>query len=143
MNKKLNCVLLIDDDEPTNFLNRMYVEEVGCVERIEVMQSPLDALEYLKCAHQTKAPTSDCPKPELIFLDINMPAMDGWEFLEQYEQLPHSDPRSVIVIMLTTSTNPEDEWKARITSSVAEFRNKPLSADMLRDILHKYYPDVC
>ena len=143
MNKKLNCILLIDDDEPTNFLNRMTVEEVGCVSRIEVMQDPHDALAYLKCAHQPKTTNADCPKPELIFLDINMPAMDGWEFLQHYQQLPDNDKKSVIVIMLTTSSNPEDEWKARNLPSVSEFKNKPLSAEMLREILHKYYPEVC
>src|SRR6185503_2763915 len=85
MNRKLHCVLLIDDDEPTNFLNRLAIEEQGCVEHIKVIPSARDALDYLACATQPAPLNADCPKPELIFLDINMPAMDGWEFLHYYE----------------------------------------------------------
>jgi CheY-like chemotaxis protein len=143
MSRKLNCVLLIDDDEPTNFLNRMAFEELGCVEYIHILQNARDALNYLICAHQPPPLNENCPKPELIFLDINMPAMDGWEFLEKYEALPGNNKSSVIVIMLTTSFNPEDELKARQIASVSEFRNKPLTSEQLKDILRKYYPDVC
>jgi CheY-like chemotaxis protein len=72
-----------------------------------------------------------------------MPAMDGWEFLEKYEQMPEAHKNSVIVIMLTTSFNPEDELKARKIPSVKEFRNKPLTPAMLQDILKRYFPDNC
>lgn len=143
MNRKLNCILLIDDDEPTNFLNRMAVEELDCVQHIEVIQSAREALDYLDCANSPAPQRTDCPKPELIFLDINMPAMDGWEFLDRYNALPPESKNSVIVIMLTTSFNPEDELKARKIESVSEFRNKPLTPDLLREILHRYFPDVC
>lgn len=143
MNKKLNCVLLIDDDEPTNFLNRMAVEELNCVEHIKVMQSAREALDYLNQASLPAPLNAGYPKPELIFLDINMPAMDGWEFLEYYEAMPQEHKSSVIVIMLTTSFNPEDELKARKIPSISDFRNKPLSADLLKDILKKYFPEVC
>jgi len=143
MNRKLNCVLLIDDDEPTNFLNRMAIEELNCVEHIKVIQSAREALDYLHCANQPAPLNAGCPKPELIFLDINMPAMDGWEFLEEYEALPDTRKSSIIVIMLTTSFNPEDELKARTIPSVKEFRNKPLTPALLKDILKKYFPDQC
>jgi CheY-like chemotaxis protein len=143
MNRKLNCVLLIDDDEPTNFLNRMAIEDLGCVEHIKVIQNAREALDYLACANQHPPLNAHCPKPELIFLDINMPAMDGWEFLHYYEALPKENKSSVIVIMLTTSFNPEDELKARKIPSISEFRNKPLTSELLRGILQKYFPEVC
>ena len=135
--------MLIDDDEPTNFLNRLAIEELGCVEHIKVIPSARDALDYLACANQPAPLNADCPKPELIFLDINMPAMDGWEFLHYYETMPAENKNSVIVIMLTTSFNPEDELKARKIPCISEFKNKPLSPELLREILHKYFPDVC
>lgn len=138
MRKKLKCVMLIDDDEPTNFLNRMVVEEMDCAERIQVIPNAKQALEYLKAA--SNGSTDKCT-PELIFLDINMPAMDGWEFLAEYEKLSADQKSKVIVVMLTTSFNPEDRLRAMQTSSVAAFRNKPLSVEILQEILEAHFPD--
>lgn len=136
MKRKLNCILLIDDDEPTNFLNRMVIEEVDCTERIETMQSARDALKYLTNAK----PNGDYPRPDLVFLDINMPAMDGWEFLEKYDQLPEAQKAKIIVVMLTTSFNPEDELKAHKIAGIAGFRNKPLTAEVLTQLLKQHFP---
>src|ERR1700722_14588033 len=65
--KQLNCILLIDDDEPTNFLNKMTLEQAGCTRHIRIAQSGQAALEYLR-----GVPVDDYPRPDLIFLDINM-----------------------------------------------------------------------
>jgi len=143
MKVKLNCILLVDDDEPTNFLNKLAVEELGCTNHIKIIPGAREALDYLSCAGQPAPLNQTCPSPEIIFLDINMPAMDGWEFLQRYEALPDAHKSSIIVIMLTTSFNPEDELKARKIPSVKEFRNKPLTAGLLQDILKKYFPDKC
>ena len=137
MKQKLNCILLIDDDEPTNFLNRMVIEEVGCTERIEIMQSARDALKYLT----NTTNSGSYPRPDLVFLDINMPAMDGWEFLEKYNQLPEDQKAKIIVVMLTTSFNPEDELKARKIAGIAGFRNKPLTPEILTMLLRQHFPD--
>lgn len=137
MKQKLNCILLIDDDEPTNFLNKMVIEEVNCTSRIEIVQSAREALVYLTNA----SPNGDFPRPDLVFLDINMPAMDGWEFLTRYNQLPGDQKAKIIVVMLTTSFNPEDELKARRITGVAGFKNKPLTPEVLRELLHQHFPD--
>ncbi|MFT3822733.1 MAG: response regulator [Chitinophagaceae bacterium] len=141
MKKKLNCVLLIDDDEPTNFLNRMVVEETACANHVQVIQSGRDALDYL--ANKGKYANADdtYPTPDLIFLDINMPAMDGWEFLEQYEQLPSHQKGKIIMVMLTTSFNPEDESKARANGYISGFKNKPLTEITLTEILNEHFAD--
>lgn len=137
MKQKLNCILLIDDDEPTNFLNRMVIEEVDCALRVEIMQNARDALRYLT----NTTPEGDYPRPDLVFLDINMPAMDGWEFIERYNQLSAEQKARIIVVMLTTSFNPEDELKARKISGVSGFKNKPLTPEILMQILQKHFPD--
>jgi CheY-like chemotaxis protein len=137
MKQKLNCILLIDDDEPTNFLNSMVIEEVDCAERVETMQNAREALKYLTNA----SPNGNYPRPDLVFLDINMPAMDGWEFLEKYHQLPEEQQAKIIMVMLTTSFNPEDELKARGIAGIAGFWNKPLTAEILKHILQKHFPD--
>lgn len=136
MKRKLNCVLLIDDDEPTNFLNKMIIEETGQVEEVRVAQSAREALDYLSGIGQ-----ADLPTPELIFLDINMPAMDGWEFLEKYDQLSPEQKAAIIVVMLTTSFNPEDEQKAERISYISSYRNKPLTQEVLLGILEEHFKE--
>lgn len=141
MKRKLGCILMIDDDEPTNFLNKMVLEEVGCAEHIRVIQDAREALDYLRHAVNGQQASDNYVKPELIFLDINMPAMDGWEFLNKYTELPKDKVREITIVMLTTSFNPEDELKARKITYIAGFKNKPLTTEALEDILHKHFAD--
>lgn len=138
MKNKLNCVLLIDDDEPTNFLNQLVLEGTGCTERIHVAESGHSALRYLEssCENQNQ------PCPELIFLDINMPAMNGWEFLERYSGLEKQRKEHPVVVMLTTSLNPDDRALASKIPDVSGFETKPLTYDKLEAILKKYFPSV-
>jgi len=141
MKKKLSCILLIDDDEPTNYLNRMTLEHADCARHIQVVQSGQDALDFL--SHQGKyRAMQGYPHPELIFLDINMPAMDGWEFLERYRTLPADQKASIVMIMLTTSLNPDDESRARSLPEIDGFEHKPLKADRLKEVLKAYFPDT-
>ena len=137
MKQKLNCVLLIDDDEPTNFLNNMFIEETNCSKHIEVAQSAKDALEYLASSQQSE--NSNEPFPELIFLDINMPSMDGWEFLEKYKELKKENSAQIIIIMLTTSLNPDDVLRAYQMPEISGFENKPLTTEKIDVIVKKYF----
>ncbi|MBO9567012.1 MAG: response regulator [Niastella sp.] len=138
MKRKLECVLLIDDDEPTNFLNKMIIEETGYVKEVKVTQSARDALDYLS-GKQQSAEGGKLPTPELILLDINMPAMDGWEFLERYDKLSPEQKAAIIVVMLTTSFNPEDESKASRISYISSYRNKPLTQETVIEILKEHF----
>lgn len=138
MTKKLNCVLLVDDDEPTNFLNQMLMEEVGCAQHIEVAQGGEIALDYLT---NSESAENKYPCPDLIFLDINMPAMNGWEFLEKYRELEKKHKGKVILVMLTTSLFPEDKIKAEAMPEISGFENKPLTPEALQRIMQKYFPD--
>ena len=135
--KKLNCILLVDDDEPTNFLNKMILEDVNCAQTIEVAESGQSALSYLENASETGDPVV----PDLIFLDINMPAMNGWEFLEQYSSLDKQRKANVVIVMLTTSLNPDDRAKASKMPDVSGFETKPLTPEKLQAILKKYFPE--
>lgn len=137
MNPKLNCVLLIDDDEPTNFLNQIIVESLECTKQIKVAQSGEEALDYLAHA-DNKNPSAT---PDLIFLDINMPAMNGWEFLEKYRTLVHDSKGKAMIVMLTTSLFPEDKMKANEIPEVSAFENKPLTEEKLTGILKKLFEE--
>lgn len=142
MKKKLNCVLLIDDDEPTNFLNTMIMEEAHCSEYIQVKQSGHEALNYLTNCEEEACENKKKPRPDLIFLDINMPAMNGWEFLAKYNELQKEHKGDTVIVMLTTSLDPEDEVKAKKIKGVAAFRLKPLTKKILHEILDTYF-DCC
>lgn len=137
MNKKLNCVLVVDDDEPTNFLTRMILEESGWVNHIRIAENGPEALEYLSKSENLTPNNEDCPSPDLILLDINMPAMDGWEFLEEYRKLGIAD--RIIVVMLTTSLFPEDKKKAERMKEISGFENKPFTTEKFKEILDSYF----
>ena len=130
MRKKLDCILLIDDDKPTNYFHKIIINDSGLTERVIAIQSGQEALEYLGQKEE-----GQYPRPDLIFLDINMPAMDGWEFLEEYNKLDKNKKAKILIIMLTTSINPEDEKKAKEINLINGFQRKPLSVEMLEKII--------
>jgi CheY-like chemotaxis protein len=141
MNQKLMCILFIDDDEPTNFLNKLLVEEMGCAEHVQVVTSGIEALEYLTGTGSFA--NNGHPRPDLIFLDINMPGMDGWEFLQHYQKLPSNQKANIVMVMLTTSLNPDDEKTAQKNIEISGFENKPLQPAVIKKILNQFFPEVC
>lgn len=134
--KKLNTVLLIDDDEPTTFMYRIVLEESGCTNKIQIAHGGDEALNFLRSEAGNKY---ESHYPDLIFLDINMPRMDGWEFLQQYKELNFGENINVVMIMLSTSLNPDDEIRAKCIPEISEFRHKPLTIGMIREIAGKYF----
>jgi CheY-like chemotaxis protein len=130
MKKKLNSILLIDDNEADNRFHQIVLEDMGVAENIQMAESGIDALNLLE---------EDQITPELIFLDINMPRMNGWEFLEKYKNLAPEHRAKMIVVMLSTSSNPEDLKKAEQIPEVAEFQVKPLSKKMISEIMERYF----
>lgn len=124
--KKLERIMLVDDDKNTNFFNRVMLTKLGVANNIISFQSAEQALEYLRLGIE---------KIDLIFLDINMPIMNGWDFLEEYEQLDEAAKASILVIMLTASANPEDAIRAQQFKSVIKYINKPLDRQTIQEII--------
>ena len=135
MKKELNCVLLIDDDEATNYMNNMLLEEANCNQRIEIAEGGQQALAYLASCNSS----SDAVFPDLIFLDINMPAMNGWEFLENFRQLVTPAGKKPVIVMLSTSSNPDDKLKSQRIGLVDAFESKPLNQRIIANIMSKYF----
>ena len=137
MNKKLNCVLLIDDDMATNFIHKRIIAKSNLANHVEVKLNGKEALAYL----------ADCgtfennPKPNLILLDINMPVMDGWDFIGAYKDLDASIKEGITVVMLTSSPNPDDRTRAEAIAEIAGFKNKLMTAEVFDDILKEFFPE--
>ena len=136
MSKKLECVLLVDDDQSCNFLHQRVLKKAEVADEIHVAKDGKEAIEFL----QERANNNDsCP--DVIFLDINMPRMDGWQFLEEYQKLPESVRARKVLIMLTSSLNPDDRDRAMRYAEVDGMEYKLLSEDKIRSIIKQYFED--
>lgn len=138
---KLNSVLLVDDDEATNFINRRIIEKAGITNHIEVAYNGKEALDYLSCTGKYEKKGAEFPKPMLILMDINMPVMDGWEFLDAYRTLDDNKKSDKILVMLTTSFNPDDKIKAENIIEISGFQSKPLDLTKVSHIMNTYFGD--
>jgi CheY-like chemotaxis protein len=134
MKNKVSCIMLIDDNPDDNFFHKRVILKNNAADTVLIMQSAEKALAYLR------SPEEQQPQPQIIFLDINMPGMNGWEFLEEYNKIEHA--HQVIIAMLTTSDNPDDKKRAQKVDRVSEFKSKPLSKEMLESILEKYFSSL-
>jgi CheY-like chemotaxis protein len=123
----------VDDDPDDNFFHQRIINKMEITHAIAVAKNGVEALEYLRKENQVI--------PELIFLDINMPKMNGWEFLEQYKTLDEKQKARITIMMLTTSANPDDVAKANSIEEVTGIRTKPLSVEMLNEILNEHFQD--
>jgi CheY-like chemotaxis protein len=116
-----NIVLLIDDDEITNFISVAVIERTNKFSHIEIAGSGKEGLEYLQtCLSEKKN------LPSLILLDINMPIMTGWQFLEELERFADRVLEKAKIFMLSSSQNPEDLLKANKHPFLSGFIRKPL-----------------
>lgn len=131
MDNKLKCIMLVDDNDADNFIHRMIIEASNCTELVVEVFNGAQALAYLKEHQNTEK------YPDLIFLDINMPLMDGWEFIDAYEAENLEDTAPAIIVMLTTSLNPDDAKRAKSRRPITDFCNKPLDAMKLDSILNE------
>ncbi|WMJ74817.1 response regulator [Cytophagaceae bacterium ABcell3] len=130
--KKINGILLIDDDGTTNLVNRRLIERKLPVEKLLVAVNGEQALNIL----QNYIETHNQKAPELIVLDLNMPFMDGFEFLEYFKRKNFCNKTQVRLIILTNSTYEKDkEQFDKIREDKWFFMQKPLTEDKLKKAL--------
>lgn len=130
---KEQVVLLIDDNDIDNFINERMVKGCAYAEVVYINTSTRSALEFLKNLTVNPAVTPEM-YPTVIFLDINMPILDGFQFLAELEKFDYDFVKNLKVIMLTSSINPADQEKAMRSKLVSGFLHKPLTQEALRTI---------
>ena len=113
--------LLIDDNYIDNFVTRKIIEASNFAEDIVVVRSANEAINALRGGHV---------KPDVIFLDIRMPLMSGFEFLEEYDKID-IDKKDVKIFMLSSSLDPTDMRKSIDNKYITQFIHKPLTQKAL------------
>jgi CheY-like chemotaxis protein len=129
---KLGSILLVDDDKITNFLNQLLLNDLGVAQQVLTAENGQEALRII----EEQCESSNCPA--LILLDVNMPVMNGFEFLEAYEKMAFTSKQSIIVVMLTTSLHPRDV-KRLSGMPIQGFLNKPLTKIMVQELVQKHF----
>ncbi|MBX9852929.1 MAG: response regulator [Cytophagaceae bacterium] len=124
-------ILLIEDDQVTNYINKKLINRINLLYQVDNCPNGFEGLNYMK-----NCLASNAPVPQLILLDINMPVMDGFEFLEEFQKLNLSE--KVIIVMLTTSSHIRDMDKL-FQSGNSHLIAKPLTEEKFISILDKYF----
>ena len=134
MHTKLKCIMLIDDNPDDNFFHEREIKKSDFEIVVIKKNSAVAALEYLKANKEVAFKL-----PDLIFLDINMDGMDGWEFLKEYNLLAKELQSKVVIIMLTTSESSDDKKYAKSEDYVSDFITKPMTKAIMNKIRAKYF----
>lgn len=130
--KKYRAVMLIDDNEIDNLINQKMIEASAITENIYTHTGAKSAIEFLK--NMEKMDVADKVLPDVIFLDIDMPLMDGFQFLDEFGTLSEVTRKKSRIIMLTSSINPQDFNRAKKYDNVKLYLNKPLSHENIMKI---------
>lgn len=133
MTKKLQTILLLDDNPATNFIHKKFISKVDCAEKILDFQSGINALEYLK--------SESASAPELMLVDINMPIMDAWEFLTEFKDIKNPKLKDTKVVLLSTSMSETDKEKAQQIGIINGMRLKPLTVKTVHEIMEEFFSD--
>lgn len=118
--------ILIDDNEADNVYHEIMIRRAGFAGEVRVFENGADALDFLRA--------DPLDVPTCLFLDINMPQMDGFEFARAAEPLLRDKP-TMLVMMLTSSDAPQDRRRAGTTPPIQGFVTKPLTRDRVREML--------
>jgi CheY-like chemotaxis protein len=127
--KKYHTVMLIDDNEIDNLINQKMIEAASIAENIYTHTGAKSAIEFLR--NMEKLEVADKVLPDVIFLDIDMPLMDGFQFLDEFEKLSNVAKKKCKIVMLTSSINPQDFNRSKKYENVRLYLNKPLSHDSI------------
>jgi CheY-like chemotaxis protein len=127
----LDSILFIDDDPITLMLCKMVIKKASFSNEIATAKNGEEALLYFNTLKQLDSNNEFKKQPQLIFLDLNMPVMGGWEFLDSFSTSDYVDYNKTKVIILSSTIDPEDLEKSKKYPMVIDFLSKPISKEML------------
>lgn len=131
----LDLILCVDDDPITLMLCKKVISKAQFSNDVVTAKNGQEALGYLK---DIKKLNNIAKVPQLIFLDLNMPVMDGWEFLDNFNNDEYNSYNSTKVIVLSSTIDPEDYKKAKKYPMVFDFISKPITPTLLADLSTKF-----
>ncbi|ADV51076.1 response regulator [Cellulophaga sp. E16_2] len=130
----IKSIILVDDDESTNFINSVFIKKLDIdvdvykalngEEALQILEESLEDSDFFPC---------------LLTLDINMPVMNGWAFLERYKKLTTTIKDNCVIVMTTVSEDDKDLIRATDNEDVKEFFQKPMSDEKFSALLNKYF----
>lgn len=128
------AVMLIDDNSIDNFVNEKIIKMAHFASNVYVQTSVLSGLEFLKNMEVIKEYSQEMV-PEIIFLDLNLPLVDGFQFLDEFEKFSPELKSKIKIIILTCSINPNDVERSKGYESVVDYFYKPLAVKELSKFL--------
>lgn len=130
----VKSILLVDDDESTNFINSVFIKKLDIdvdvykalngAEALEILEESIGDPDFFPC---------------LITLDINMPVMNGWTFLDRYKKLSPSIKNNCVIVMTTVSEDEKDLIRANKNQDIKEYFQKPMSDEKFSTLLNEYF----
>ncbi len=133
MTIQIKKVLIIDDDEISNFITSSILEQSHKVNEMKVVESADEGISYLNELIEEKLEL-----PNLILLDIKMPVKSGWDFIEDFKNIASNKRKGVRIVMLSSSVYPDDVYKAKTFKEVSGYVSKPITSEKLDDIIVDY-----
>lgn len=128
--KDIKTLTLIDDDDIFVFLTKKTIQLTNLVDLIKVFGNGLDAINYLKENHNNPEVL-----PEIILLDLSMPIMNGWQFLEEFAKINPSIGKKITIYICSSSISHDDISRAKSMNEVSDYIIKPITKDKLIDLI--------
>lgn len=131
--EKAEIICIVDDDEVYQFSVTRTIKAANIVKKILIFSDGEEVFEFLQDNISKKEEL-----PDIIFLDINMPYMDGWEFLDYYTKIKPNLPKKITVYLVSSSVSEKDQVKAQAISDVSDYIVKPITIEDFRTAIEKY-----
>ena len=135
----LSHIVLVDDNETTSFLNNRLLSRLAVAQQVSNFSKADEAFEFVWKDTQANAPAADTA--DLVFVDLKMPGVSGFDFIERYSKLPAAVQDRTVVAVLTTSMHSADTARVAQYPNI-EYLTKPLTEEKMQRLLAKRFAEV-